>query len=440
MSPESPARLPPGPRAPALSQVFNWTFRPLPFLYSCQRRYGDFFTLQLVLFRSVPTVFVADPAEAESLWGDRDAVAAAADRQILSPLFGPESVLLADGAEHRRKRKALSPPLQRGSKDARASIREATDSEIDRWPLNRPFALRPRLQAIALEVILKTVFGVERTGNAEPVVRSVERLLRLVANPSAFVATALPDRIGPLDLHAPVARRRRDLDAALTAEIRQRRSAALEARHDVLSHLVRIARAEPCAITDAEIRDNVVTLLLAGHETSATGLTWALDYALRDREVSDRLRWEVRNGDAEGPFAEAVVDEALRLSPPLPIVTRVLTAPREVGPFLLPRGTTVAPCMQLIHRSASYPEPDAFRPQRFLDGGGAPGPWRPFGGGDHRCLGASFARQQMREILMRIFERTELRPASPRRERVRRRGIVLAPARGMRVVMSRRYR
>jgi cytochrome P450 len=393
----------------------------------------------LVLFRSSPTVFIADPVEAESLWSDRASVAAGTDREMLSPLFGAESVLLADGAAHQRKRKALAPPLQKGSKGTRGSIRNATDSEIDSWPLNRPFALRPRLQAIALNVVLRTVFGVERTRDADLIVRSVDRLLGLVANPFAFIATALPDRIGPLDLHASVARRRRELDVALMAEIRLRRGADLEARHDVLSHLVHIARTVPGSISDAEIRDNVVTLLLAGHETSATGLSWALDFALRDPGARERLRRDARSGDVEGLFAQAVVDEALRLRPPLPIVTRVLTAPREVGPFLLPRGTTVAPCIQLIHRSASYREPDVFNPHRFLGEGGGVGPWRPFGGGDHRCLGASFARQQMTEILMRIFERTELRPASSHHERVRRRGIILAPAQDMRVVMRRRY-
>jgi cytochrome P450 family 135 len=432
--------LPRGPRAPALVQALNWAVRPAPFMTACQRRYGDVFTLRLAVGSGdAGVVVIADPALARTILREHARALAGAPRAQIAPMFGSSSILLADGDEHLRKRRMMSPPFHGDHLDAyRDLIVDATDREIDTWPVGRAFALRPRMQAITLDVVLGAVFGMDGGRSRDVLRHHLQQLLAMVANPAASLALALPSRIGPIDFHGLLQHRRTKTYAALSKEIARRRADPdLCEREDVLAHLLRARDDRGETMTDAELCDQLVTLLLAGHETTATALAWAFEHLLHEPAALRRVLAEARNPDADGTYLEAVLSESLRLCPPLPVVQRLLTAPLSVGEYQLPRSTVVALCPYLIHRCPEiYPEPQAFQPERFLDHSNEPYPSLSFGGGVRRCLGASFALVQMSIVLQRVFARVRLRRASNRREPIRRRAIVFAPARGARAILE----
>ena len=439
--------LPPGPRLPAAAQAIRWALRPGAFLERCQRNHGDVFAVHLDVGRA-PRVLIADPEVAERLLTKPSLTAAPSTRTSIAPVFGEESVLLANGEDHQRRRRPMLPAFQGGHLDRyRELIVAATDREIETWPLGREFALRPRLQAITLEVILDAIFGFRDGASRARMGEHVDRLLGVVANRGAALAVTLPSRLRTMAARGPLASRRAEMDAAVFAEMARWRAghgvdAGVGNGECALSYLMSAGDDEGEGLTDQEVCDQVRTLLLAGHESTATSLAWSLEHLVHEPRVFDRLCAEVNSiglGDGAERYADAVVTETLRLSPPLPIIQRELTEPWTVGEYTLPAKTLVAPCGYLIHRRADlYPNPHAFEPERFLAHGPAPHAWLPFGGGPRRCLGANFARLQMTVVLGRLFQRTRLRAASPRRETIRRRGIVFAPSRGARVVMVER--
>ena len=432
--------LPPGPRLPAAAQVLCWCLRPAEFLEACQRRYGDLFTLRLAAAPSSPPfVFVADPALATKLLRDPERAPVGSARDAIAPMFGPDSILLADGEAHQRLRRLLSAPVGGAQIDRHAeAIAAAADRRIDAWPLQRPFSLRPSMQELTLEVILETVFGLHGQRRRAEIGERVERLLALVANPAGSFAMALPPRIGPLDLSAALRRRRRQTDEVLFAEIRRRRQQSPSGGDDVLGWLLDgPERGEP-SLGDGEVRDHLVTLLLAGHETTATALAWTLEHLLRSPRALRRAREDAADPGG-GEYLDAVAKESLRLTPPLPIVQRTLVEPLAAGDFALPAGMPIVACSYLIQRRPDlYPQPHEFRPERFLGPSPPPGAWLPFGGGARHCLGAGFARRQMQIVLRQVLKRAQLRPATRRAAGVRRRAIVIAPARGGRVVLTAR--
>jgi cytochrome P450 family 135 len=303
-------------------------------------------------------------------------------------------------------------------------IRDATDRAIDSWPTGQPFALLPSMQVLTFEVIARVLFGLE------PGPRLEEFMQRLRALPDPF-------RRGRPALRAPVGSlaEGRPIDELLFEEIARRRAAPdLEGREDVLSMLIR-ARENGEGKTDQELRDDLVTLLLAGHETSAIALAWAFELLLRHPAVRERLEAELARGDED--YLNAVTKESLRLHPPASYVNRVVWGePHELGGYLIPVGTEIRASVASIHRRTDYyPEPRAFRPERFL----GPDPpdartWLPFGGGVHRCIGASLAAFEMAAVIRRVLERTRLTPAERRPERAELSGLTQAPARGVRVI------
>jgi cytochrome P450 len=335
------------------------------------------------------------------------------------------------------QRKLMLPPFHgermRGYEQTMAAV---AAEEIESWPAGQPYAVRPAMQRITLEVIIRTVFGVQDDARRERLRAALGTALEWGTNPRrmAMLAVLGPRRLARSNLFARV---RAPADELIYEEIRDRRGATdLEERDDVLSLLLQARHEDGSPMTDEELRDELMTLLVAGHETTASSLAWAVERLVRNPRVLERLRDEVASGDDE--YVDAVCKETLRLRPILALVLRRLTEPMEIGGRLLPAGVNLAPCIYLVHRRPDvYPEPHAFRPERFIEQPAGTYTWIPFGGGVRRCLGASFALLEMRVVLRELVSRLELRTADPQPERVARRAITLVPERGGEVVVER---
>jgi cytochrome P450 len=435
--------LPPGPRLPAPLQILSWTVRPGVLLERCRRRYGNAFTLKLLGFGErglSKVVFLADPAAIKKVFtAGPESLTVGELRAAMAPMFGNASILLLDGAAHMRQRKLMLPPFH-GERMERYGelIAAATERELERWPLGRQFPILPRMQTITFEVILKAVFGLDDRERRAEVGGALRRALDIVANPLSEVAMGLPGRIGPINVRAEFERAVAEADRLLLAEIARRRADPdLAERDDILALLLQARDEDGETMTDRELRDELVTLLLAGHETTATALAWTFDHLLRNSQALARLTDECQNGGDE--YLDAVVSEILRLRPPVAFVDRRLHAPLELERHVLPAGTIVAPCIYLVQRRPDlYPEPNAFKPERFLEHPPETYSWLPFGGGVRRCVGASFATFEMKVALRTILSRARLRAASPQPESATRRAIVLAPRHGTRVVLESR--
>jgi len=371
--------------------------------------------------------------------GDNEVLRAGeANATILEPLVGPHSVLVLDGPEHLRQRKLILPAFHGDRMRAwEAAVREITRAEIARWPVGQPFALRPSMQSITLDVIVRVVFGVDEGARRDELRRHILAVAATGRNP--FMLFATRDR--KLGSYAPWARfiRARDaLDVVLIAEIRHRRHAPdLEQRSDVLSQLLLARDDEGRAMTDDEVRDELVTLLFAGHETTATSLAWAFDLLLHHPEALRRLIAELDQGASE--YLDATITETLRVRPVVALVDRHVRQPVRIGEHTIPAGATVCPNIYLAQRRPDlYDDPAAFHPDRFV---GQPPPsfgWFPFGGGIRRCLGASFATFEMRIVLPEVLQAVTLRPASPRPARIHREAVTFVPHDGARCVVTAR--
>jgi len=437
--------LPPGPKLPAPAQVAQWTFRPSALLDRCQRQYGDTFTLRLLGFGGrgfSDVVFLADPAAIKAVFTASPKELRVGElRASMAPMFGDKSILLLDGAPHMRQRKLMLPAFH-GERMVkyRELITAATERELDHWPVGRQFALQPRMQAITFEVILQAVFGLDDAARRAQVGSAIKRALDMVANPLSEILMGLPGKIGPINVRAGFERAVADADALLLAEIARRRAdPAIGDGEDILALMLQARDEEGNQMSDRELRDELVTLLLAGHETTATALAWAFDYLLHNPQALETLTEECRR-DGDEAYVEAVIKEVLRLQPPISFVDRKLTEPLELGGYALPSGTIVAPCIYLVHRRPDlYMDPGAFRPERFLENPPETYSWLPFGGGVRRCVGASFATFEMKTVLKTILERVRLRAASERTEASTRRAIVMAPRHGTRVVLEERH-
>jgi cytochrome P450 len=427
---------PDGPHLPRIVQAWLWLKNPTWFLGHCAAAYGDVFTMRLPL--GLNLVHIADPELVKAVFGgDSDVLRAGeANAAILGPLLGTHSVLVLDGPEHMRQRKLIMPVFHGDRmRGWEATIRGITRAEIARWPLDQPFALRPSMQSITMAVIIRVVLGVDGSARRDELRRHIATVTGIGRNPLRLLATR-DRRLGP---HAPWARfiRARDaLHAALAGEIQERRHAPdLEQRGDVLSELLLARDDEGRAMTDAEVRDELVTLLFAGHETTATSLAWAFDLLLHNPRVLSRLRAEVDGGGSE--YLDATIMETLRVRPVVALVDRLVRQPTRVGRYTIPAGAVVCPNIYLTQRRADlYSDPAAFRPERFA-GQAPPGSGLfPFGGGIRRCLGATFATFEMRIVLPEVLRAVTLRPASGRPARIRRESVTFVPHDGARCVVT----
>jgi cytochrome P450 family 135 len=428
--------LPPGPNAPAALQTARLVARPVPFFESCRRRYGETFTARVLSVG--PMVFISDPASIKSLFGaDRRNTIAPGRNVVLAPILGQRSLLLLEGEEHLRRRKLMLPPFHGERMRAyEAVMAEATEREVAAWPVGRPFALHPSMQAITLEVILRAVFGVEDDERRQVLRRNLVGILATTRSPRAIGMTVR--RLRRLPAYRRVGEMVAQADEVLLAEIAERRGDSdLASREDILSLLVGARFDDGSAMSDGELRDQLMTLLMAGHETTATGLAWAFDLLFRAPRQRERLMAELADGGQE--YLDAVIEETLRLRPVVPFVGRELRVPAELGGYELPEGTVVMPSIYLAHtREDVYPDPHAFRPERFLDGGPDTYSWIPFGGGTRRCIGAAFAQLEMRVVLQTVLGQAELRSATGRPEPIVRRNVTLSPRNGTPAILVER--
>ena len=429
--------LPPGPDWSLPRTMWHWWRRPLQTLEECQARYGDMFTIRLP--HEGTWVFVSDPEVVKQVFtGDPNLLHVGAANIVLLPVLGEHSVLLLDEPEHMAQRKLMLPAFHGPRMQAYGEVMaQAAREEIDRWPTDAPVRMRPRMQAVTLEVILRAVFGVEERERLSRLRDELRSTLNLLSDPRRAIFMVL---LGPERLRRfpPFRRNIERVDRLLFEEIRSRRGASdLADRDDILSLLLQAAHEDGRPMSDRELRDELMTLLVAGHETTATGLSWAVELLARHPAELERLEADVAGGD--GAYLDAVIKETLRLRPVIALVLRKLVEPMEIGGRLLPAGASVAPSIHLVHRRPEvYPEPERFRPERFLERPAGTYTWIPFGGGVRRCLGGAFAEFEMSVVLRELVARRSLRPAGGEPEHPVRSTITNVPSRGSEVFAASR--
>ena len=436
--PARDAPLPPGPGLPMALQTVLLATRTQSWMPKLRERYGDVFALNTFPERRV--VGVSAPEDIRTVFsGAASTYHAGEGNMVLKPVMGEHSVLTSDEEDHRRVRKLLMPPFHgaalRGYRDMVTGLAGA---EAARWPVGTPFASHSRMHALTLEIILRVVFGVSEGARLDELRTSLRRL----------VAVSLSDLFG---WHVPAMQRfgtwrrnavlKRRIDELLYAEIAERRMADdLDQRGDVLSRLLAVSgdsSVDGDSLSDEETRDQLVTLLLAGHETTATALAWTFHELARRPEQQAEAARAAAEGDAE--YLEAVVKEALRLRPVIYMVARKLTADIELGGYRIPAGYTVMPMIGVAHADAArWDAPEEFRPERFAETNPPSTSWLPFGGGIRRCLGAGFSLMEATAVLQEVLSRYALTPERSRPEQARPRHVTLVPSRGARILARQR--
>lgn len=440
------AALPPGSNLPPILQSASWVFRPIPYLESCRAKFGDTFTMRLAGLPEL--VLLSNPSAIKEVFlGDPNVFHAGSANVVLRPILGRSSLLLLDGDRHMKERRLMMPAFHGERMQAYATVmREAADRAIDGWPEGgKTFSFHQEMQAVTLDVILRAVFGVEDTRSQSSLRDALVRMLSFGEHPGLLLLVGpegelrwqtLHDRLGRLSPWASFKRVIDEVDARLLEEIQARRARTTDGE-DVLSMFLRARDEEGRALDDESLVSEMKTLLIAGHETTATSLTWTLVELLEHPSALHRLRAELDAG--EDAYLDAVVRESLRLHPVIPLVGRRLQAPASVGGRRYPTGTVLAPSIWLTHRNPSvWPDPDRFHPERFLDWKPNPYEFLPFGGGVRRCIGLAFALFEMKEVLARIVRRTELELAPGYAPKLVRRGITFAVSKGLPVELRSR--
>ncbi len=407
------------------------------FVPAMHRRFGEVFTLRILPEGRCLVVFNRPEHVKEIFAGDPEVFHAGKGNAILGPVMGEHSLLLVDSGQHQRARRMLMPAFNgralRGYEDL---VTRLTNAEVSRWREGAPFESLTRMNALTLEVILQVVFGVtdqDRLVELRPLVNRTVNVPPLV-----FLGWGLPrlQSFGPWRRNFE---NQTELDRVIFAEISERRAAGdLAERSDVLSRLLQVHDDESGrGLTDEELRDQLVTLLLAGHETTATALAWALHELGKDPEQAAKARDAASAGNSG--YLEAVLKESMRLHPVIPMVVRHLMAPATIGGFDLPRGVNVAASILLAHDSeASYPDHDTFRPERFLEGEVVPNTWIPFGGGVRRCIGAGFSLMEGVAVLHAVLTAYDVSVPPGTTELPQVRNITSVPRHGARIVVARR--
>jgi cytochrome P450 len=433
---------PPSIPLPRLIQSLRFNQRQIEFVFRARRELGEVFRMRGTIpggpvITSHPdhvrSLFTAKPELAPSLTGESP----------LRPILGPSSVLTAVGPRHMRQRKLLLPPFHGEAIERYTEmISAAAEREIDTWPIGEPFALAPRMQAITLDVIMAGIFGIDgRPAPGSPEAglrRTIKRLVAASTRPDAQLTELIhigrEEAIGPLKLGLAI------LDKPTYAVIAARRNAAdLEERRDILSLLLQARTEEGEALSDKELRDELLTLVLAGHETTANSLSWAWERLVRNPEAHEALTAAVRDGEGAEEQVEATIVEAMRSRPVIPMIGRRVTVPWRLGDYGVAADTPISMSILLVHhREDLYPDPFAFRPERWLDRKPGTYEWIPFGGGIRRCLGAALAMAEQRVVLETMARRLDLEADRPEPERAVHRNVTMIPSRGGRVVVRAR--
>ncbi len=431
--------LPPEPKSSPLAQTLRWGLRPLPFMQECRERYGDSFSVKFLSFER-PMVMISDPVAIKALYTERAHGLPPGRDIILKPILGERSLLILEGADHLAHRKLMLPPFHgERMRSYGPVLEEIVDAEIDSWPLGKEFAIHPRMQSITLEAILRVVFGVAEGPRLERLRVVLTNVLEETASPFSQLIGLATRRFGGRGPWGKFEAQLNAVDELLYAEIAEHRARGdFEEREDILSLMMQARFEDGGEMSDTDLRDQLMTLLLAGHETTATAIAWTFDLLLRHPAQLARLRESLEAGEDE--YLRAVITESLRLRPVVPLAGRRLAADLVADGLTLPAGTDVTPAIWLTHTRADvYPEPFAFKPERFLEDGPDTYAWIPFGGGIRRCIGAAFAEFEMRIVLREVLGRCELHKASPAPEKIGRRNITLSPKDGTPVVVTARH-
>ena len=447
----APLNLPPALQMPRQLQALRFSVRQVPLLFKTRRELGETFAIRFPLRRDYSddrTYVISHPDHVRSLFTAPELAFSTAGESPLRPIVGPNSVLTTVGPAHMRQRKLLLPPFHGEAVERYTQmIADVAEHEIDSWPIGKPFALGPRMQAVTLDVIMAGIFGVE----GEPAPGTPEHgLRRMILRLSSLTATPIGQlgelmnagRDEPVGIAKPLlARLDRDLYGTIAAARRRAEREEAGERTDILSLLLAARDEDGEPMTDAELRDELLTLVLAGHETTANSLAWTFERLLRNPHAYDRLRELVRAEDEDADaYLEATIHETMRNRPVVPITGRRVHAPWQLGEWRLPENSHILVSVTLLHhRDDVYPDPFSFRPERFV--GVRPGTytWVPFGGGIRRCLGAALAMAEQRVVLRAIVRRTDMVAPDPRPERVMHRNVTMIPAKGARVVVTARH-
>jgi cytochrome P450 len=430
------SKLPDGPRAPTIVQSMKFMRSAIEFLGDARNRYGEPFTLQLLGLGTVAVV--SEPASMRQLvTGDSETYLAGEANAPLAPVMGRHSVILLDRAAHMEQRRLLLPPLH-GDRLQRYTqlMSDIAAAEIGGWDDTKPFKLLPRMLKLTLHIILDVAFGLPKD---DPRLARMHDVLPTFLTRAQILVSwgAMSQReMWPFRPRASFLESKRELDKTIYEVIAERRRASgLDQRTDVLSMLCEATHEDGTPMSDEEIRDELLTLVMTGHDTTGNGLSWTMDLLMRNPKVMSRLRDELDAGDQT--YVQAVIQESLRIRPVLPAFARVLTAPQKFSGRTLPADTAVIGAVALMHhRDDIWPEPEEFRPERFLGGDDVAGyKWMPFGGGIRRCIGASLAQLEMRYVLPHLV-RAPLEPVSKSPEKMMAMGVILKPARGVRVRLT----
>ncbi|MBW4565106.1 MAG: cytochrome P450 [Mojavia pulchra JT2-VF2] len=444
-------KLPNGPQSPAIVQMLQWIFRPMPFMTDCAKRYGDIFTLQL----NPPIVFVSNPqALQQILTSDTKEFEAPNDwNTVFEPMLGKNSVITVSGEVHRRQRQLLMPPFHGDRMRTYGQvINDVTEQVISQWQIGKPFCVRSAMQIITMRVIMQAVFGLYDGPRAQ----ELEELLAAMLNETSPLRVvelyfpALRQDFGPRSSWGRFLRRKQRVHQLLNEEIQERRDNPDSSRTDILSLLMAARDEAGEAMTDAELRDELMTLLTAGHETTATALTWALYWIHKLPSVQQTLLQELdslgNNPDPTSvfklPYLNAVYCETLRIYP-VGMLTfpRVVRTPVSLCGYELESGTVVLGSIYLTHqREDLYPEHQQFKPERFLERQFSPYEFLPFGGGARRCIGMAFAQFEMKVVLAKILSTWELALVDHGDVRPQRRGLVTGPNRSIQIVVKNPHR
>jgi cytochrome P450 len=429
--------LPPGPAGPSPIQSIGWWSRPTAYLERCRDRYGKRFTIRLA--GPPPFVMHSDPEHIREIFtASADVLHPGEGARVLEPFVGSKSVILLDGKPHLEQRKLMLPAFHGEKMQALSGlVTEVVEREVESWPTDEPIVLHPRLQALTLEIVLRAVFGLDPGPRLDALRERLTEVLAFAERPGSL----MPQHLGVLTRFGAWKRWARlmsEIDGLIGELVEERRAEGAETeRDDVLAMLLAARHEDGSPMTDVELRDELMTLLVAGHETTASGLSWAFERVSREPRVLERLVEEVEAGDGDD-YVLATIHETLRRRPVLPnAAPRLVKQPVEIGGWHYEPGACLVANAYLVHHDPDvYPDPYAFRPERFLDEGPGTYTWIPFGGGRRRCLGASFALLEMRIVMRAVVERATLRPETPQHEVPLRRAITMSPRRGAAVVLS----
>lgn len=430
------ARLPPGPTAPGVLQTLEWMYRPIPFMERCRERYGPIFSIRLGPAGHV--FMVAEPTAAKRiLTADPDLFRAGDTNGIFKDVVGEHSILVLDGPEHHQHRRILFPVVGRHAHRYGEMIGQIARGRISAWKAGTEINLLPEMEAISFEVMMRIALGTDGKSEREQDLRTlIPQMMDRCESPFTLIPW-FRHELGGISPYARLMRFIEGIDEILYAIIDEARADPLvQVREDALALLVRATYEDGSPLQDKVVRDELLTLLMAGYETTTAGLTWAFERLLRTPEKLDRLISELEAGETE--YLDATVKETLRRRPVIPIAARKALAPIEVGDYLLPTGSVLMVPIYLIHGDPEiHPDPEEFQPERFLGVNlEQSGAWMPFGGGVRRCLGAGLAQYEMAVVIRTVLEEAQLRPVGADPEPVARRRFTFSPGREGRVFVE----